>query len=116
MTEKGEREYLRILELLHMYINKIKTEGVKQFIFDEKKRLNEIAFDNITKSSAMSYANNMCSRLSRIPEEEEMPDILWRPYALERFDADEILKRLEMLQPHRAIVMYITKSVNAEGL
>jgi hypothetical protein len=36
------------------------------FIFEENKKMNTIYFDNITKSGALGYANNLCSELSTI--------------------------------------------------
>jgi hypothetical protein len=44
--------------------------------------MNEYDFDNITKSSALGYAKTLCSRISTIYDEEEIPDLLWRPYDL----------------------------------
>jgi hypothetical protein len=39
-----------------MYINKIKVEGIKKYVFDEMKKMSEYNFDNITKSKALTYA------------------------------------------------------------
>lgn len=99
LTEKGERDYERVLELIYMFINKIKAEGIKSYIHEESKQMSVIGFDNITKSSALSYSQNLCYRMSKIPFEEEIPDLLWRPYGLERFDPEEIMKRMELLSP-----------------
>ena len=89
LTEKGEVNYERILELVYMFINKIK-QGVDgqlpRFIFDENKKMNEYNFDSITKTTAINYANSLCSRASTIINEDEISDLLWRPYELKFFD------------------------------
>ena len=102
---------MRILELINMYINKIKSEGIKEYVFDEEKRMAIFNFDNITKSTALSYSTNLCSRLSRLKYEEEIPDLLFRPYSYEIFDPVEIKKRLDMMTPEKCIVFFISKNV-----
>jgi secreted Zn-dependent insulinase-like peptidase len=95
-----------------MYINKIKSEGIKKYIFDETKKMSEYNFDNITKKSALSYASSLCSRLSTFQGvDEDVKDILWRPYDYETFNSDEIMKRFNMLTPDRAITMFVSKIV-----
>jgi hypothetical protein len=39
-----------------MYINQIKADGIKRYVFDEMKKMSEYNFDNITKASAIRYA------------------------------------------------------------
>ncbi len=71
-------------------------------------------FDNITKSTALGYANELCSRMSSILDEEEIPDILWGPFELQDFDQDEIRNRLNLLTPERCITMFVSKLVEKE--
>jgi hypothetical protein len=40
-----------------MYINKIKLEGPQKRIYDEITKKCKIDFENITKTTAMNYAN-----------------------------------------------------------
>lgn len=102
------------MEHLYRYINQIKSEGIKQYIRDEQKRMSEIDFDNITKSSALSYATNLCSRMSKIDDEEVIPNLLWMPYANEVFNPEEIMKRLNLCTPERGIVKLVSKIVESE--
>lgn len=117
LTEKGELNYERVLELTYMFINRMK-EGIDgklpSFIFEENKKMNTIDFDNITKSGALGYANNLSSRLSTIYDEEEIPDILWRPYDLQNFNHGEIMRRLNLLTPDRCIAVFVSKIVEQE--
>lgn len=115
LTEKGEIEWKRVLELLYMYINKIKSEGIKQYIFDEKKKMNEYDFDNITKSTALNYASKLSSRLSTfLGGDDDVKDILWRPYDMQILNPEEIMKRLNLMTPERAITMFVSKIVEKQ--
>lgn len=90
LTDKGERHYERVLSLVYMYINNLKSLGILDFIHDERKRMNTIGFDNITKTTALNYAKSICYKLSYTHDEALIPDLLWIPYALEEFSPDEI--------------------------
>jgi hypothetical protein len=76
--------------------------------------MNQYDFDNITKSNALGYANKLCSRIYTIYDEEEIPDLLWRPYDLQSFNQDEIRARLDLLTPDRCIAMFVSKIVEKE--
>jgi hypothetical protein len=76
--------------------------------------MNQYDFDNITKSNALGYANKLCSRISTISDEEEIPDLLWRPYDLQTFNHDEIRGRLDLLTPDRCIAIFVSKIVEKD--
>lgn len=40
LTEKGETEYMKVLESVYMYINNLKKEGIKDYVFEELKYKN----------------------------------------------------------------------------
>jgi insulysin len=63
LTEKGEQNYQRVLELVYSYINKIKAEGIKRYVFDEIQKMSKYNFDNITKTTALNYAQTLCYRM-----------------------------------------------------
>jgi hypothetical protein len=77
--------------------------------------MNEYNFDSITKTTALNYANNLCSRASTIINDEEIPDLLWRPYELKFFNQEEIRSRLNLLTPDRCITIYVSKLVENES-
>ena len=94
-----------------MYINKIKVEGIKKYVFDEMKKMSEYNFDNITKSKALTYAQNLCSRMMIQDSDEDIPDLLWMPYDYEIFDPEEIMNRLKLLSPDRGITLFVSQEV-----
>ena len=50
---------MNVIEIVYQFINKIKKEGAQQYIYDELKNKNIIDFDNITKHSALSCAQQL---------------------------------------------------------
>lgn len=53
LTDKGEKEYKRVIELVYMYINEIKKQGAKRELFDEIAKKNKIDFDYKDKMRAI---------------------------------------------------------------
>ena len=45
LTDKGERDYYRVIELIYMYINKIREIGPLEYIYDEIKDKRKIDFE-----------------------------------------------------------------------
>ena len=69
--------------MVYMYINQIKADGLKDYIYEEFKSKKSIDFDNITKAPALRYANMLGRRMNFLTNEEEIDNILWAPYAYE---------------------------------
>jgi hypothetical protein len=47
-------------------------------------------------------------------KDEDIEQINWRPYAFERFDNDEIMRRLDLLNPFNSFVIFASKEVEKE--
>eukprot|EP00347_Sterkiella_histriomuscorum_P004511 403360183 len=115
LTDKGEDQYERVLEILFQFINKLRQEGPKKYIFDEKQQMHQIDFDYKTKSSALNYAQSLAGRMLNIEDDAEIPDMLWRPYAYERWSPEEIQSRLELMTPQNCFVIFQSKKNEKEG-
>lgn len=50
----------------------------------------------------------LSNRMVFVNNDEDMEQILWRPFANEIFDKEEIEKRLEFLNPTNSFVLYTT--------
>ena len=44
LTKKGDAEYMKVLQAVFMHINQLKKDGVKEHVFDELKKKNEMDF------------------------------------------------------------------------
>ena len=47
-----------------MFINKIKKEGVQEYIYNELKNKRKIDFENIKKVGALEYSQTLARRLN----------------------------------------------------
>jgi len=64
LTDKGEKDYQQVMKFVYMFINEIKKEGVKDFLYDELKRKSEMQFANEKKMSPMETANELSKKLN----------------------------------------------------
>lgn len=63
LSEQGEREYLRVLEIVYMFINQLKQEGFQPHVYQDMQTKHKLDFDNITKMRALTYANSLAKRM-----------------------------------------------------
>ena len=49
------------------------------------------------------------------PGDEDINDLLVRPYEYVKFDPEEIMRRLQMLTPERCIVMLVSQIVEKQN-
>ena len=76
--------------------------------------MSQIHFDNMIKQKALSHASTLSQKMMNITTDEEMLDILWKPYAFEDYDPVEIKKRLEYLRPDNCYMLLMSKGVEKE--
>lgn len=72
---------------------------------------NQIDFEYIRKTLALSYSQTLAARMLKL-KDEEINDILWFPYAFEEFNQKEIENRLEMLTPENSYTIFLSKLNN----
>ena len=68
LTEKGLGQYEHILEVVHCYINNLKSQSPQEWLFEEFK---SVAFSQFTfknKQDPFWYSQGLSSRLSMYPE------------------------------------------------
>lgn len=109
LTDLGERDHIKVLKLIYSFINKIKHEGVKDYIYDEIKVKRTIDFEYLPKSRALHLAQNLAGRMFRY-HDHEIDDILIAPYLYEHCDHEEIMKRLSLLVPSNSHTIFISKT------
>jgi secreted Zn-dependent insulinase-like peptidase len=49
LTDAGEQNYSKVIELVYMNINKLRQEEIKEHVFEEIKEHATIEFDNSVK-------------------------------------------------------------------
>jgi len=114
LTEKGEKEYKRVMELVYMFINKIRQEGPQLSLYQEFANKKTLDFDNMQKSAAIGYGKMLARRLNYLHEDAQVDNILRMPYLYETFDSDGIKEYLSLLVPENMWVFYHSRLLDEE--
>lgn len=97
-----------------MFINQIRKEGPKEYIYQELQHKGVLDFDNVTKTSALKYGNLLGRRMVYIRDEQDIANLLRIEYAFEEFDAADIQIRMDKLTPKNMFAIFHSKLVQAE--
>ncbi|CAG2172600.1 unnamed protein product, partial [Oppiella nova] len=105
LTEQAMDSIDDIISLVFQYINLLKREGPKQWIFDELKQMQEIRFRFKEKERPMGYVIGLSRDLHDYPFDE----CLSAGYLLDEFRPDLITDLLNHLTPDRMRVTVVSK-------
>ncbi|CAG2165740.1 unnamed protein product, partial [Oppiella nova] len=105
LTEQGIECIDDIIALVFQYINLLKREGPKQWIFDELKQIREIMFSFKEKEHSMGHCVNTSEVLHDIP----LNDCLSVGYLFHEFKPDLITDIVNLLTPDRMRVIVVAK-------
>ena len=100
--------------MVYMFINQLKAEGVKPYIYEEFQSKKAIDFENITKSPAMRYGNALGRRMNYLSDEKDIDNILWGPYAFENYNQSDIEARMAKLVPENMLAIFQSLTVKKD--
>ncbi|CAH2322379.1 insulin-degrading enzyme isoform X2 [Pelobates cultripes] len=110
LTEEGLLHVDDIIFHMFQYIQKLRTEGPQEWVFQECKDLNAVAFRFKDKERPRGYTSKVAGLLHYYPLEE----VLAAEYLLEEFRPDLIEMVLEKLQPENVRVAIVSKSFEGQ--
>ncbi|XP_072413834.1 insulin-degrading enzyme isoform X1 [Chiloscyllium punctatum] len=110
LTEEGLVHVDDIILHMFQYINKLRTEGPQEWVFQECKDLNAMAFRFKDKERPRGYTSKLAGSLHYYPIHE----VLAAEYLLEEFRADLIQMVLEKLRPESVRVAVVSKSFEGQ--
>ncbi|XP_059803576.1 insulin-degrading enzyme isoform X1 [Hypanus sabinus] len=110
LTEEGLVHVEDIILHMFQYIAKLRTEGPQEWVFQECKDLNAMAFRFKDKERPRGYTSKLAGSLHYYPIEE----VLAAEYLLEEFRADLIEMVLENLTPETVRVAVVSKSFEGQ--
>jgi secreted Zn-dependent insulinase-like peptidase len=122
LTEKGEQELERVIEIVFMAINKFRIEAEKgclsDYIYEELRQKKRIDFDNLTKPSALNSAISLAMKMNRIKrdtltESQEIEDINWIGHDFQFFNKDAFIECLKLLTPQNMFASFRSKSLES---
>ncbi|KAM9366027.1 insulin-degrading enzyme isoform 2-T2 [Pholidichthys leucotaenia] len=110
LTEEGLLHTEDIIFHMFQYIQKLRTEGPQEWVFEECKDLNKVAFRFKDKERPRGYTSKIAGLLHYYPLEE----VLAAEYLLEDFRPDLIEMVLDKLRPEYVRVAVVSKSFEGQ--
>uniref|UniRef100_A0A8C1ETM3 Insulin-degrading enzyme n=1 Tax=Cyprinus carpio carpio TaxID=630221 RepID=A0A8C1ETM3_CYPCA len=110
LTEEGLLHVEDIIFHMFQYIQKLRTEGPQEWVFQECKDLNTVAFRFKDKERPRGYTSKVAGLLHYYPLEE----VLAAEYLLEEFRPDLIEMVLDKLRPENVRVAVVSKSFEGQ--
>nr|XP_033468874.1 insulin-degrading enzyme isoform X2 [Epinephelus lanceolatus] len=110
LTEEGLLHVEDIIFHMFQYIQKLRTEGPQEWVFEECKDLNKVAFRFKDKERPRGYTSKVAGLVHYYPLEE----VLAAEYLLEDFRPDLIEMVLDKLRPEHVRVAVVSKSFEGQ--
>lgn len=110
LTEKGVAEYERVLQGVFAYLELLRSEDPREWLYEEQAAVAELGFRFREPSAPMGYV----SRLSKAMHYYDDPDVLQGPYLMSDFDAAMISGALQSLTPEKAQVVLTAPEVSTD--
>ncbi len=87
LTDQGKANYPEIIKACFSYIKLLKKEGLKQYIFDERKIMAEVDLNNMEPKSSMSRASQFSASMLYYPVDSFLKRFyLYHEYRPKEFD------------------------------
>lgn len=107
LTEKGMQEYERVAETVFTYIDMLRQEGIRDYVFDETKTMAQINFDWKPHQKGISYASNLVSEMM----DYGLDHFGTRPHLFEKLDASAVKAVLNTMTPENMMITLAAKNV-----
>ena len=100
LTQKGLKEYERILEMVFSYIQMVKDHGIKKYTFDQTQAMAQINFDWKNPDEGMGFIASKAAMMHdyKLDEIEELP------YLYIKYDPEAYKAVLNTLVPENSMV------------
>ncbi|EED30991.1 peptidase M16 domain protein [gamma proteobacterium NOR5-3] len=110
LTEKGVADYERVLQNIFAYLELLRSQDPKEWIYDEQSAVSALAFRFREPSAPMGYVSSLSNAMHYYEDE----DILQGPYLMEDFNASMIKEALQALTPRKAQVVLTAPEVTTD--
>lgn len=110
LTEEGVANQERILQLLFSYLDMLREQGPKEWLYDEQARLAELAFRFQEKGSPMGYV----SALAGAMQVYDPVDVLQGNYLMSDYQASMLEEALQGMVPANALVILQDASADTD--
>ncbi|MBC8288292.1 MAG: insulinase family protein [Nitrospinae bacterium] len=101
LTEKGLKEYERILELIFSYINMVREHGFEEYTFKETQAMAQINFDWKNPDEGMGFVSGKAALM----QDYKLKDVETLPFLFTEYEPSAYKAVLDTLNPENAMVV-----------
>ncbi|XP_041369113.1 insulin-degrading enzyme-like [Gigantopelta aegis] len=110
LTEEGQEHVEDIISLAYQYINMLRREGVKEWIFKECQEIDAMRFRFKDKEKPRGYTSHISSLLHRFP----LKEVLSGEQLLTEYRPDLVQMVLDKLVPENMRVLVVSKKFEGQ--
>ena len=110
LTEKGEAEYQRIMELVFAYIEMLRKTNFKEYTFKETQAMAQTDFDWKSPQEGMGFVAGRAAQMQRY----KLEDIDTLPYLFTKYEPETYRAILETLRPENMLVSLMSQKVKTD--
>jgi insulysin len=101
LTEKGLKEYERILSLVFSYIKMVREHGIEEYTFKETQAMAQINFDWKNPNEGMGFVSGKASQM----QEYKLEEVETLPFLFTKYEPSAYKAVLETLIPENSMVV-----------
>jgi insulysin len=110
LTEKGEAEYQRVMEIIFTYIEMLRKTDLKKYTFKEIQAMAQTDFDWKSPQEGMGYVAGRAAQMQRY----KLEDINTLPYLFRKYEPSAYREILETLKPENMLVSLMSQKVKTD--
>lgn len=114
LTEKGDQNYFKVIEIVYLLINNLSSTGAQPYIYKEMQQKAQIDFQNLQKKDAVSLATQIGRRMNYMADDADYVKLMEVPYILDDLDQGDISDRIRLLDPEQMFVAHWSPSFQKE--
>ena len=110
LTEKGEAEYPRVLEIVFAYIEMLRKTDFKEYTFKEIQAMAQIDFDWKSPQEGMGYVAGKASLMQNY----KLSEVETLPYLFTKYEPEAYRAILDTLKPENVLVSLTSQKVKTD--
>ncbi len=110
LTEAGAENYQRVLQLLFAYLDMLRQQGPKQWLYEEQAQLAELGFRFKEKARPISYVSALSSGMHYYAP----VDVLRGPFVMSNYREDMLTDLLADMVADNALVVLEDEKANTD--
>ena len=110
LTQKGEKDYEKVLELVFAYIHLLKEHGFEEYTFREAQAMAQIDFEWKDPDEGMGYVASKADQMHNY----QLKDVETLPYLYQKYDPAAYTAVLDTLTPENMLAVLQFQSVETD--